>query len=622
MSFIAELRRRNVIRMAGLYLVGAWLVVQVAGTLLPVFHAPEWVLATLVVLLALGFVPALVFAWVFEMTPEGLKRDAEVAPEQSIAPQTARRMDRMIIGALALALLYFVLDKFVLAPGRDAERGVPAPSTVVPPPAAPEPAAARIDEKSIAVLPFVDMSQGKDQEYFSDGITEEILNALTRIEGLKVAGRTSSFHFKGRNESLGAIGAALGVAHVLEGSVRKQGERIRITAQLVKVSDGFHLWSQNYDRKLDDIFAVQDEISVAIASALSSQLMGVAPGANDAGLIDPKAYDAYLRARRELAQRTGEHILQAAALFESAAKLQPDFAAAFAGRARALSLAWGYLGMRAGDDHGTQAVRAAERALALDPGNAEAHSALGFVYLIHQWRWADGERETARAIELAPNDAEVANFAGDSYRSLGDFDAASRWERRALELDPLFDVNHVDLAWALLAQRRCDEAIAAAEKGIAIDPTYWTGHDALGRSRLCLGDTAGATQHLEALEGLIQQAPFALDLRARIAVREGKREAAHAALAQLQRRAADGETLHYTIASIQALLGDLDAAAVSLERAYETRDPAFVGDDYFMLPEEWPVHPGIRAAHDKPELNALYEIRRRNFARTPRSPLP
>src|SRR6188474_2119382 len=195
MGLIAELRRRNVIRMAGLYLVGAWLATQVAGTLLPIFHTPEWVLQTLVSLLAIGFLPALVFAWVFELTPEGIKRDAEVRPEESIAPQTARRMDRMIIAVLCVALVYFAVDKFVLAPARLGSQAQAAPAK----PAAPA-AAAAVNPKSIAVLAFTDLSPEHDQGYFSDGMAEEILNALAHVKDLKVAGRTSSFYYKGRNE--------------------------------------------------------------------------------------------------------------------------------------------------------------------------------------------------------------------------------------------------------------------------------------------------------------------------------------------------------------------------------------------------------------------------------------
>ena len=215
MSLIAELRRRNVLRMAGLYLVGAWLIVQVAGTLLPVFEAPPWVMKTLVGLLALGFVPALVFSWVYELTPDGLKRDAEVTPEQSVASTTGRRMDRLIVAGLVAVVALVVADRYW-------PRGAQTvPATVVEKetgtPAVPSVASSPSSQKSIAVLAFADLSPAKDQEYFSDGIAEEILNALAKVRELKVAGRTSSFYYKGRNEDLRAIGKALGVAHVLEG---------------------------------------------------------------------------------------------------------------------------------------------------------------------------------------------------------------------------------------------------------------------------------------------------------------------------------------------------------------------------------------------------------------------
>ena len=265
MNFIAELKRRNVIRMAGLYLVGAWLVVQVSSTVLPMFDAPAWLPRSIVIVLAVGFMPTLIFSWVFELTPDGLKRDAEVTPDESIAPQTARRMDRLILALLALALAYFGFDKFVLAPRRDAALVAQTTRQVTAEVSAQK---SKIDPRSIAVLPFVNMSADADNEFFSDGLSEEILNSLARIDGMQVVGRTSSFQFKGKNEDLRSIGEKLGVATVLEGSVRRVGERARITAQLIRTADGIHLWSETYDRTLKDTLAVQLDIAEQVAGVL------------------------------------------------------------------------------------------------------------------------------------------------------------------------------------------------------------------------------------------------------------------------------------------------------------------------------------------------------------------
>ena len=606
MGLLAELKRRNVIRMAGLYLVGAWLIVQVAGTLLPVFGAPGWVMKTLVGLLAVAFLPALVFAWVFELTPDGIKRDAEVPRDQSIAPQTAQRMNRTIVVVLLLALGYFGFDKFVLAPRREAVMVTTAEKKAV------AAAASVVSEKSIAVLPFVNMSADKDQEYFSDGISEEILNGLAQVEGLKVAGRTSSFKFKGHNEDLRVIGEQLGVAHLLEGSIRKQGDSVRITAQLIKVADGFHLWSETYDRKLTDIFAIQDEISKAITEALSVQIMSgdVAPRAAN---IDPAAYDIYLRARQLLAKRRAESILQAATLFEAATIIDPKFDAAYSGKARALSLAWNFTGAAVGSAHPLQARQAAQQALALNPRNAEAHSALGYLEILQKWNWDEGLRETEQAIALAPNDAEIANFAGDAYRAVGDFQQATRWERRALELDPLLPINHVDLAWILQVQGRCQEAIAPGQKALELDPGLFGAMDASARAYLCLGDFAQASQLAERMAKATPGLASVPDLRARLAIKDGRPDDARKAIAELQDRARAGEMNNYIIAQLEAMLGDNDAAAQALSLAYAQRDPLFPFDDLWMLPEEWPDHPGIRATLDKPELKALFDMRRNYF---------
>src|ERR1700736_5801254 len=268
-NFFSELKRRNVIRFAGLYLVGAWLLTQVASTVLPMFGAPDWLPRSIVILLVIGFVPALIFSWVFELTPQGLKRDEDVPPEQSIAPQTARRMNRMIIAVLAIALGYFVFDKFVLTPRREAAL-VAARPTVEGKSAA--------NAKSVAVLAFANLSDDKGSEYFSDGISEELLTVLQKIPGLHVAARTSAFSFKGKNATVQEIGQKLGVAHLVEGSVRKSGDAVRIAARLTRADTGEELWSENFTRNLKDVFAVQTELAQTIVEQLRGRFGGADAG--------------------------------------------------------------------------------------------------------------------------------------------------------------------------------------------------------------------------------------------------------------------------------------------------------------------------------------------------------
>src|SRR5437899_9198178 len=286
-NFFAELKRRNVVRMAGLYLVGAWLLVQVTGTVLPMFGAPDWLPRSVVILLAIGFLPALIFSWVFEMTPEGLKRDDEVPIEQSIAPQTARRMNRMIIAVLVIALGYFVVDKFVLSPRREVALVAARPSG--------EPKSAA-NAKSVAVLAFANLSDDKGSEYFSDGISEELLTILQKIPGLHVAARTSAFSFKGKNATAQEIGQKLGVARLVDGSVRKAGDTVRIAARLTRTDTGEQIWSENFTRELKDVFAVQTELAQTIVGQLSGQLTNSS--------ADPEA-KAAIQAQVQAAEKGG-----------------------------------------------------------------------------------------------------------------------------------------------------------------------------------------------------------------------------------------------------------------------------------------------------------------------------
>ena len=435
MSLLAELRRRNVIRMAGLYLVGAWLITQVSATLLPVFGAPDWVMKVLVGLLATGFVAALVFSWVFELTPDGLKRDADVAPQQSIAPQTARKMERLLLLMLAMALAFFGFDKIMLAPKREATLVAKTSETVKAETLASTKAI--VGDKSIAVLAFENMSADKDNGYFSDGIAEEILTSLSKVKDLRVAGRTSSFSFKGKNEDLRAIGRKLGVAHVLEGSVRKQGDRVRITAQLIRSEDGIHLWSETYEGDVSDVFALQEKIARSITDALKVVLSGKqATRLVNTGTENTEAYGLYLQATAIFNNRDGARYRDAIASLNKAIALDPDYARAYSRLASIYVVLPNYeeVDVLALQD---ELLRTARKASELDPALAEPYAALGFSYGKFARQTVAQRQAFDRALELDPDDATTNFWYGLSLIKTGYLSRGIALIDRALEVDPM-----------------------------------------------------------------------------------------------------------------------------------------------------------------------------------------
>jgi TolB-like protein/Flp pilus assembly protein TadD len=579
-SFFSELKRRNIVRMAGLYLVGAWLLVQVAGTLLPVFDAPAWVMKTLVGLLAAGLVPALIFSWAFELTPQGLKRDEDVRPEESIAPQTARRMNRMIIAALVLALAYFGFDKIILAPRREAalvaatEKSVAARSSAEPKSAA--------NAKSVAVLAFANLSDDKGSEYFSDGISEELLTVLQKIPGLHVAARTSAFSFKGKNATAQEIGRKLGVARLVEGSVRKAGEIVRIAARLTQADTGEQLWSENYTRDLKDVFAVQTELAQTIVGQLSGQLTdgAVDPAAEAAiqaqvkaaekgGTKNVEAHQHYLRGRFYANRGSEKGAGEALAEYQRAVELDPSFALAWAGLAQ--THVW-YCGVssaigRAGfDDHLARAREAAARALAIEPNLPEALRARATIQLHLDFDW-NGAAETVRsALALAPADPAVVTVAGTLALARGDSTRAIELYRQAVALDPVNPGARAWLAFLLAVTGRFAEARAEYPRVVELLPAAPWSHAGLGFSFLLEGKFEEA-----AVEAQADAAEWARLLVVAMARWSQKRiPEADAALARLTEGFADVSA--YNVAEVYAYRGDKDRAFEWLERARRQRD--------------------------------------------------
>ena len=453
MNFLAELRRRNVIRMAGLYLVGAWLIVQVASTIFPAFELPGWALRGVILVLAIGFIPALVFSWVFELTPQGIKRDAEVPTGQSIAPQTARRMDRMLLVVMALALAYFAFDKFVLAPKPDST-----------------PAAA---QASIAVLAFANMSTDADNGYFADGISEELLNILAEVGGLKVASRTSAFSFRGKDTAIPEIARQLGVQYVLEGSVRRQGQRVRITAQLIHAGNDGHVWSESYDRELTDIFQVQEEIARAITSELEG-ILGKRQVSVTASTDNIEAYQNFLRGRTRFHRR--DELPQAIEDLSKAVEQDPDFADAWIYLAATWFVAPGYFGsVEVQPERAKTEARASlQRAAALAPEHAMVLALEG------QLRGLEADQIGALALleqasKLSVHDSNPMMWRGMLLLQTGYVDEAIAVLEQARSMDPLAGINNGYLAIAYLSAGRDTPAEATARRAEALgwDPAIF-----------------------------------------------------------------------------------------------------------------------------------------------------
>ena len=445
-NFFAELKRRNVYKVALAYAVVAWLLLQAASILFPTFEAPPWVMKVFVAVVVLGFPLALVFAWAFELTPEGIKRTEDVAPNESIARRTGRKLTGIMAAITFVALGLFLFQTF---------RSRPA--TVAPVSNA---ATSKANAKSIAVLPFVNMSSDRENEYFVDGLTEEILNRVAQINDLRVPGRTSCFAFKDKNSDLRQVGATLGVSNVLEGSVRKSGDKLRITAQLVRTLDGYHLWSETFDRKLDDVFAIQEEIARAIAQALSAQLKVGGASHAEQPTHNMRAYDNYLEARTLINQRSPTNLRRSIPLLEAAVQLDPTFAKAWGALAQAYDFGVSYLDVETTESL-QKAENAARKALALDGSLAIAHSALAGV-LRDRYQWLEAEAEYQRALELSPGEAEIHSQYAAMLLNVGHTDSALEEAARACELDPL--------AWVPAGRRAlvhlCRRELAAAKEWI------------------------------------------------------------------------------------------------------------------------------------------------------------
>jgi TolB-like protein/Flp pilus assembly protein TadD len=513
MSFLTELRRRNVLRMAGLYAVCAWLIVQVAETLLPIFETPGWVLKTLVVLLVLGAVPALVFSWLFELTPDGLKRDTGSATSGAIAGDTARRMDRLMVAGLLVLLALIAATRF-WPEQRTAPMGETPASTSAPAiDAAGAMSAAAPPRNSIAVLPFVNMSADRDNEYFSDGISEELLNVLVKVEGLNVTSRTSSFAYKGRDLSTTAIGAELKVAHVLEGSVRKSGNRVRITAQLIDAGDDRHLWSDTFDRELTDIFAIQDEIANAIVTALRETLGGQIPVATvevraDTDNVD--AYALYLKARELFIARSD--LEESIRLFERAVAIDPQFARAWEGLAAVSSVAtsWGLTGR----DYRALARSAAEHALTLDPALSMPWAVLAMVAK-GEWPtdFTDVMKQFDRALQVDPRNSTALLWRGIAWIELGFFERAVADLDQCLALEPGYHNCRRHKALAVLSSGDESRAIALFEESL-VDGFVTSRAEHFVGPLLRRGDTAAALLLLDAIELPVPlRAPLVASLR-------------------------------------------------------------------------------------------------------------
>ena len=551
-SFFAELKRRNVYKVAVAYAVVGWLVIQVTATIVPALHLPDGLTTAVVVLTLVGFPVALVIAWAFEMTPEGMKRTENVSPDEVIPQWGKKKFAALIIGVavIAASLLAFQLL-------RSSRSTTTSPG----------------DAKSIAVLPFVNMSADKNDEYLRDGMTEELINVLSKMPGLRVPGRTSCFAFKGKNEEdiFHKVGDQLHVGTVLEGSVRKAGDKLRVTAQLINVSDGYHLWSKDYDGDVKDILNFQSNVAEQVVQALKVKLGGEGTRVlAKKPTENPEAHRLYLLGRYEFAKYTQTGWNNAIRYYEEALKLDPNYALAYCG----LADNYAYMGSVVMPEKEAIAKEKefAQKALELDPELAETHMSFALA-LVAAYDWRNGLKEFDRTLELNPNLAFAYELQSWTLNGLGRFDEAIAKTKKAVELDPLNPFFQMSLSFYQYWARQYDNAIAQARKTLEMDPNSTIARVLLGLSFLKKGDTGGAIAELQKTKAPDPGAWYQGFLGYAYAV-SGDRAKAEQALRELEELAKRQYVSPTAFVTIYLGLGEKEKALDSLEKAYEEQDSA------------------------------------------------
>ena len=587
-NFFSELKRRNVYKVAITYAVVAWLLVQAASILLPTFEAPAWVMKAFVVFLALGFVISVMISWAFEATPEGLKRTENVPPDAVLPTWSPRKFATFIVAVAVIAagLLAFNLFR---------TKSVALPTTATP-----------ITNKSVAVLAFANLSDDKGSEYFSDGISEELLTVLQKIPGLHVAARTSAFSFKGKNATAQEIGQKLGVAHLVEGSVRKAGDVVRIAARLTQANTGEEQWSENYTRNLKDVFAVQTEIAQTIVEQLRGRLTGGAANpttkaeiqaevraAGKGGTKSVEAHEAYLQGRFFINRHSEKETDQARVAYQRAVELDPKFALAWAGLAQAHIWYCNFAtegGQKGFNDHLTAAREAVQRALILEPDLPEALSARSLIETNFDYNWKGAAETLRKALALAPQDPALLMQAGNLAAARGEKTQSLEFDRRAVALDPVNALAREYLASALSVTGKQEEARSEYARAIELNPSAPNSHAGAGLTYLLEGKFEEA-----AVAAQKDAADWARLLIMSCARWSQKRvPESDAALAELI--ANTSETGAYQIAEVYGYRNDKDHAFEWLERARRQRDAGL---------------PGLRAdtllpnLHDDPRWNAF-----------------